>query len=537
MICRILLLLLLLGIQTLVAESRLLKAHMVDNGRNLSIEFIFSKQSGSSNIPRFFQEFSQETGFYSINFLKTATAIKEGRYKILSTNAFASHMMLTKLTRKKGNTSREFLSLQFRTPGAARAKYPTSVTGPRTLVLNLGESSGKPFHWTATSSTQPVSVPKKTAALQQRQETVHDSLPGQGQTFREAEIKEPEPIHIDDALGTKSALELGVVLEQKLKKKKRATRKTFSITPGKIMLIILQYQTKLREGAGTHTKIIRALEIGSEVEKLGKKKNWFRVAANGDTGYIRQDLLAFKAKITLKQRQRIEQKMALKQEKELKRKQREELVQQKRNDAKRKTIQRAKQKKQEEEELIRAAERERKRKKEEALEKKAALERKKKEENRRRKELEKKVTLEKQRLAELERIQKEKEKALKLAQKKKAEEAERLKRKKERERVRYTSFGRRDPFVPVEQIPLNDKDINLDQMKLVGIIWNPQDPLAVLEHRTESSISIAVRKGDRIAHGKVTHITHESVVFEILEYGVYRSYTLKLESTEERTQR
>jgi len=221
----------------------------------------------------------------------------------------------------------------------------------------------------------------------------------------------------------------------------------------------------------------------------------------------------------------------------LKEKQRAELKRNRAAAEKQRAAELERKRKEEEEAKLKAAELERKRKKKEAMEKKAALERKQEEEARRKKALEKKLQEEKQRLAELERVKREKEKALKLAEKKRKEEAEKLKRRKERERVRYTSFGRRDPFIPVEQMPLNDQDVDLDQMKLVGIIWNPHDPLAVLEHRSESSISIAVRKGDKISKGRVTNITPEFVVFEIMEFGVYRSYKLKLESQEERTQR
>ena len=46
------------------------------------------------------------------------------------------------------------------------------------------------------------------------------------------------------------------------------------------------------------------------------------------------------------------------------------------------------------------------------------------------------------------------------------------------DRVTYSSFGRRDPFVEIKG--LVEEGINIDQVELVGIIWESEEPVAIL---------------------------------------------------------
>ncbi len=46
------------------------------------------------------------------------------------------------------------------------------------------------------------------------------------------------------------------------------------------------------------------------------------------------------------------------------------------------------------------------------------------------------------------------------------------------DRVTYSSFGRRDPFVEIKG--LVEEGINIDQVELVGIIWEAEEPVAIL---------------------------------------------------------
>lgn len=114
--------------------------------------------------------------------------------------------------------------------------------------------------------------------------------------------------------------------------------------------------------------------------------------------------------------------------------------------------------------------------------------------------------------------------------------AEKDKQKAAEGPIVYNSFGRRDPFVPVEQ-GNSDNGIDIDQMKVVGIVWHLSDPLAVLQHVTEPSVSFTVKQGDPVHNGRVSRITRDAVTFDITEYGISRSYSLKLVSLQERAKK
>jgi hypothetical protein len=119
--------------------------------------------------------------------------------------------------------------------------------------------------------------------------------------------------------------------------------------------------------------------------------------------------------------------------------------------------------------------------------------------------------------------------ANKLAREKQAAEDEKKRIEPEENRVTYNSYGRRDPFIPVEQ-GAADNGIDIDQMKVVGIIWQASQPMAVLEHSREAGVSFTVKEGDPVHNGKVSRISHDAVTFDISEYGISRSYSLKLVS-------
>ena len=122
--------------------------------------------------------------------------------------------------------------------------------------------------------------------------------------------------------------------------------------------------------------------------------------------------------------------------------------------------------------------------------------------------------------------------AEKLAREKKQADDEKMRIEPEEKRVTYNSYGRRDPFIPVEA-GSTDNGIDIDQMKVVGIIWQASEPLAVLEHVREANVSFTIKQGDPVHNGRVARITRESVTFDISEYGISRSYSLKLVSSKE----
>ncbi len=98
--------------------------------------------------------------------------------------------------------------------------------------------------------------------------------------------------------------------------------------------------------------------------------------------------------------------------------------------------------------------------------------------------------------------------------------------KNSEDRVTYSSFGRRDPFVEIKG--LVEEGINIDQVELVGIIWETEEPMAILAESKNPAISYTVKEGDKILNGKVLKITSTDVLFLIQEFGVSRRYSMGL---------
>lgn len=94
------------------------------------------------------------------------------------------------------------------------------------------------------------------------------------------------------------------------------------------------------------------------------------------------------------------------------------------------------------------------------------------------------------------------------------------------DRIIYSSFGRRDPFVEIKG--LVEEGINIDQVELVGIIWESEVPMAILVETKNPSISYTIKEGDKILNGKVLKITQTDVLFLIQEFGVSRRYSMGL---------
>ena len=129
--------------------------------------------------------------------------------------------------------------------------------------------------------------------------------------------------------------------------------------------------------------------------------------------------------------------------------------------------------------------------------------------------------------AEEERIRKEQVLLAQMAARQKLIEEQEAAKKAERERIRYSSFGKRDPFTALEA-SLQDPDaIDLSQLNLVGVIWGA-DPIAILEHRTEPSISFTLKQGDPVPGGRVDRISRDEIFFRIKEFGVTRSFSISL---------
>ncbi|MGL1937182.1 MAG: SH3 domain-containing protein [Fibrobacterales bacterium] len=94
------------------------------------------------------------------------------------------------------------------------------------------------------------------------------------------------------------------------------------------------------------------------------------------------------------------------------------------------------------------------------------------------------------------------------------------------EKIKYSTFGRRDPFIPVTGP--DDSGINIDGVKLVGIIWDKISPIAILEDVRNTGVSYTLQVGDKILNGKVERITATEIVFLLSEFGVQRQYSMAL---------
>jgi hypothetical protein len=92
--------------------------------------------------------------------------------------------------------------------------------------------------------------------------------------------------------------------------------------------------------------------------------------------------------------------------------------------------------------------------------------------------------------------------------------------------VAYTSFGR-DPFIPyaMESDPTL---ANVDNLKLVGILYSHADRIALLQDRMDSRRAFTLRELDLVKDGSVMRINQTNVIFLITEMGISRTFSLEL---------
>jgi hypothetical protein len=94
--------------------------------------------------------------------------------------------------------------------------------------------------------------------------------------------------------------------------------------------------------------------------------------------------------------------------------------------------------------------------------------------------------------------------------------------------VRYKIFGR-DPFVPLVKDTSNATEHpRVENLRLVGVLEDTRERIALLEDFTNDNRAFALRVGDPVEHGKVLRIQRDKVVFIIRDFDVWRSYTLSL---------
>lgn len=99
--------------------------------------------------------------------------------------------------------------------------------------------------------------------------------------------------------------------------------------------------------------------------------------------------------------------------------------------------------------------------------------------------------------------------------------------------IKYTAIGR-DPFLPLENDTTGDSDgANVEHLKLVGVLIDNTEQIALFEDVRANKKPFALRVNDPVDHGKVLKIYKDKVVFLITEYGISRSYTIRLATKQE----
>ena len=97
---------------------------------------------------------------------------------------------------------------------------------------------------------------------------------------------------------------------------------------------------------------------------------------------------------------------------------------------------------------------------------------------------------------------------------------------KDSDRIVYSSYGFRDPFIEVRSS--SNDGINIDNLTLAGVIYENERPMALLSDDKIRGQSYTLYEGDSVKNGKILKITQNSVLFLLQEYGVSRRYTMTL---------
>ncbi len=147
---------------------------------------------------------------------------------------------------------------------------------------------------------------------------------------------------------------------------------------------------------------------------------------------------------------------------------------------------------------------------------------------------------------EAERIAKEKMKAEALAKKKADDEAraraaldsaqhyaalvkdsiERAKRYSGPKTVVYHVYGR-DPFLPLSH-DIDSPVPMVENLNVVGILYDQVDRIGLFEDKQDKTRAYALRENDPVQNGYVLRVQPDKVLFLLNEYGISRTYALKL---------
>ncbi|OPX18607.1 hypothetical protein BXT86_00305 [candidate division WOR-3 bacterium 4484_100] len=104
------------------------------------------------------------------------------------------------------------------------------------------------------------------------------------------------------------------------------------------------------------------------------------------------------------------------------------------------------------------------------------------------------------------------------------------------EKWHYTAKGRRDPFVPLVGTELSQggktSHLSVENLTLIGILWGDKGYYALVKDGLNNGYIL--RRGDRVAGGKVAEINRRAIIFQIVHAGVVTKYELPLKEKERR---
>lgn len=104
------------------------------------------------------------------------------------------------------------------------------------------------------------------------------------------------------------------------------------------------------------------------------------------------------------------------------------------------------------------------------------------------------------------------------------------------EKWTYNQGGRRDPFVPLVGLDLGEggkaSHLSVENLSLIGVLWGDKGYYGLVKDGLNNGYIL--KKGDRVAGGRVAEINRQGIIFEITHAGVKTKYELRLQQKERR---
>jgi Tfp pilus assembly protein PilP len=97
----------------------------------------------------------------------------------------------------------------------------------------------------------------------------------------------------------------------------------------------------------------------------------------------------------------------------------------------------------------------------------------------------------------------------------------------------YQSFGTTDPFRSLlagDFVPKLQELVDLHTVKMVGVIWEPDDIAAILQDA--QGYGYTLRPGDGVKNGSVVSVTQDALVARLNIFGQTTQLTLRLQHEE-----